>query len=56
MAYEGNFVQYIFTFLCVLVRDNEIVEKIHADVRVKDPDFLLCYDTIFLLGKFYIFH
>ena len=43
LAYEGNFLQYMSTFpdLCVVVGDNEMIDELNTDVKLKDADFLL---------------
>ena len=56
LAYEGNFVQYMSTYpdLCVVVADNEMIDELNTVVKLKDPEFLLSYDTTFSLGEFYV--
>ena len=56
LAYEGNFVQYVSTFpdVCVVVADNEMIDELNTVVKLKDPEFLLSYDTTFSLGEFYV--
>ena len=56
LAYEGNFVQYMSTFpdLCVVVADNEMIDELNTVVKLKDPEFLLSYDTTFSFDEFYV--
>ena len=43
-----------FPDLCVVVADNEMIDELNTVVKLKDPEFLLSYDTTFSLGEFYV--
>ena len=54
IAFEGGFVHSITTFpdLCVVVGDIEMLSELNTIVRLRDPNFILSYDTTFCLGDF----
>ena len=43
-----------FPDLCVVVADNEMIDELNTVVKLKDPKFLLSYDTTFSLSEFYV--
>ena len=37
-----------FPDLCVVVADNELIDELNTVVKLKDPEFLLSYDTTYV--------
>ena len=56
IAYEGGFVHRITTFpdLSVVVGSQELINELNTVVKLRDPEFILGYDTTFCLGDFYV--
>ena len=56
IAYEGDFIHSISTYpdLSIVIGSREIIEELNVIVKLRDPEFLLSYDTTFCLGDFYV--
>ena len=56
LAYETSFIHHITTYpdLCIVCGYQEMIDEMSSIKRLRQPEFLMSYDTTFNLGEFYV--